>query len=224
MRKVKIRDASIELREDGRETREKIIECAAKLIARQGYAKTTSKQICAKAKVNMAAVNYHFGSRDGLYLVLLKKAHDHLVQMEEINQVKDGDLSPREKVEKVLGMLVNNAFYKSNWQIQFWLREALNPSPLLQQVVSETAMPKFHVIMKIFSEYTGYAEDEPELFGCILSLAAPFTVMMVGRNSRVVAEMFQKKDADWNRRLSEGMKKQALALLDSMKKRHGCGD
>ncbi|MBQ9573487.1 MAG: CerR family C-terminal domain-containing protein [Acidaminococcaceae bacterium] len=218
MRKLKIRDESVELRGDGRETREKIIECAGKLIARQGYAKTTSKQICEKAKVNIAAVNYHFGSRDGLYLVLLETAHDYLVEMEDINRIQAGNLSSSGKMEKLVEMLADNAFHKNSWHIQVWLREILNPTPLLQQVVSGKAMPKLNVIKKIFSEYTGFAEDDPMLFSCMLSLAAPFMVMMVGKNSKVVTELLQKKDAGWNKQLAEGLKKQALAHLAIMKK------
>lgn len=220
MRKLKIRDSSIELREDGRETREKIIECAGKLIAKQGYAKTTSKQICEKAKVNIAAVNYHFGSRDGLYLVLLETAHDFLVEMEDINRIQAGNLSPLEKMEKLVEMLADNAFHKNSWHIQVWLREMMNPTALLQQVVSGKATPKLNVVKKIFSEYTGYAEDDPMLFSCMLSLAAPFSMMLIARNSKAVTELLQKKDADWDKQLAEGLKKQALAHLDIMKKEY----
>ena len=60
-------------RMDGRETEEKIIECAGQLIAEKGFASVTSKEICRAAGVNLAAVNYHFGSRDGLYLAVGKR-------------------------------------------------------------------------------------------------------------------------------------------------------
>lgn len=46
-------------RMDGRETEEKIIECAGQLIAEKGFASVTSKEICRAAGVNLAAVNYH---------------------------------------------------------------------------------------------------------------------------------------------------------------------
>ena len=44
-------------RMDGRETEEKIIECAGQLIAEKGFASVTSKEICRAAGVNLAAVN-----------------------------------------------------------------------------------------------------------------------------------------------------------------------
>ena len=63
---------------DGRETEEKIIECAGQLIAEKGFASVTSKEICRAAGVKLAAVNYHFGSRDGLYLAVLENVQQYL--------------------------------------------------------------------------------------------------------------------------------------------------
>ena len=220
MRKVKIRDASVELRGDGRETREKIIGCAGKLIAHQGFAKTTSKEICEKVKVNPAAVNYHFGSRDGLYLELLEVAHDHLMKMEDIDNLQPGQYSPRKKMEKLIDLLADNAFHKKGWYVQLWLRELLNPTALFRQVVSDKALPKFYVVQKLFSEYTGYAEDDPKLLSCIVSLVAPFSVVRFGRNSRIITELFQKKEENWEKSLEENLKKQSLAHLDIMKKEY----
>lgn len=67
---------------DGETTRARILETAGQLFAERGYADTTSKAICERARCNMAAVNYHFGSRDGLYLALLKEVHKHLVSLD----------------------------------------------------------------------------------------------------------------------------------------------
>lgn len=69
-------------REDGRETKARIIEAAGPLFAQHGYDGTTSKKICQKAGVNMAAVNYHFGSRYGLYVAVLEEVQDYLVNVD----------------------------------------------------------------------------------------------------------------------------------------------
>ncbi len=52
---------------DGNTTRLHILETAGRLFAAQGFAESTSKEICTRAGTNMAAINYHFGGRDGLY-------------------------------------------------------------------------------------------------------------------------------------------------------------
>ena len=53
-------------RSDGDLTKSKILDAAGRLIAQDGFAKTTSKAIAKLAEVDLAAINYHFDGRDGL--------------------------------------------------------------------------------------------------------------------------------------------------------------
>jgi AcrR family transcriptional regulator len=46
-------------------TRERILRAAERLFAERGYDATSIRAIVAKARVNQAAVNYHFAGKDG---------------------------------------------------------------------------------------------------------------------------------------------------------------
>jgi AcrR family transcriptional regulator len=48
------------------DTKQKILDAAERLIAEQGYAATSLRQIIAEAGVNLASVHYHFGSKEEL--------------------------------------------------------------------------------------------------------------------------------------------------------------
>jgi AcrR family transcriptional regulator len=48
------------------DTKEKLLDTAERLIGGQGYAATSLRQIIAEAGVNLAAVHYHFGSKEEL--------------------------------------------------------------------------------------------------------------------------------------------------------------
>ncbi|MEJ2200328.1 MAG: TetR family transcriptional regulator, partial [Desulfuromonadaceae bacterium] len=48
------------------DTKERILDAAEELFARQGFHATSLRAITGGAQVNLAAVNYHFGSKDGL--------------------------------------------------------------------------------------------------------------------------------------------------------------
>ncbi len=45
------------------ETKTKILDVAEQLFASHGFAETSLRGITAKAEVNLASVNYHFGSK-----------------------------------------------------------------------------------------------------------------------------------------------------------------
>lgn len=48
-------------------TRERLLDAAERLFAERGLAGTSVRQITDAAKANLAAINYHFGSKEGLY-------------------------------------------------------------------------------------------------------------------------------------------------------------
>src|SRR5215475_2538235 len=56
-------------------TKQKILNAAIDLIAEQGYGATSLRHIIAEAGVNLAAIHYHFGSKEELLdQVVLRKA------------------------------------------------------------------------------------------------------------------------------------------------------
>lgn len=154
-------------RMDGRETEEKIIECAGQLIAEKGFASVTSKEICRAAGVNLAAVNYHFGSRDGLYLAVLENVQQYLVGLQQLIDLYESDLAPRQKMEKFIDFLAGNAFRKNEWQISVWVREVMNPSPVLEKIFQKEALPKISVIVKYFQNIQAILSMIP---GCTAGL------------------------------------------------------
>jgi AcrR family transcriptional regulator len=55
------------------ETRERLLESAEKLFAEYGYDGTSVRDITADAECNVAAVNYHFGSKEELYQATFRR-------------------------------------------------------------------------------------------------------------------------------------------------------
>ena len=63
----------------GAPTRTRLLEAAGEMFALHGFEGTTAKEICLRAGVNPAAVNYHFGGLEGLYEAVLSEARARIV-------------------------------------------------------------------------------------------------------------------------------------------------
>jgi len=54
------------------DTRQKLMRAAVHVFARKGFEGATVREICSRAKANVAAVNYHFGGKASLYAAVLE--------------------------------------------------------------------------------------------------------------------------------------------------------
>lgn len=54
-------------------TRQKILDAAEKLFARQGFESTSLRSIIASAGVNLAAIHYHFRGKEGLIRAVIER-------------------------------------------------------------------------------------------------------------------------------------------------------
>ncbi len=54
------------------DTKKRIIECGVRQFGAHGYRGTRLRELIEAAGVNQAAVNYHFGSKEGLYRAILQ--------------------------------------------------------------------------------------------------------------------------------------------------------
>ena len=60
------------------DTRERILDAAERLFMAHGYEGTSMRQITGEASVNLAAVNYHFGSKESLMQEVFRRRLDWL--------------------------------------------------------------------------------------------------------------------------------------------------
>jgi len=93
-------------------TRERILGVAETLFARHGFAGASLRQVTAAAKVNLAAVNYHFGSKESLIEEVFRRRLDEL-NRHRLAALADVEANPARELEDVLGAFVRPALEQS---------------------------------------------------------------------------------------------------------------
>lgn len=166
-------------RPDGDATRARIIEAAGQLFGDQGLAETTSKAIAAKAEVDLASINYHFGSRDGLYEAVLAEAHRRLVSLEELQAIVSAAETPQARLRKLIELIVSRSMGERGWNAHVLARELLSPTTHLDVLFQEEMPPKFRLVAGLFAELTGLSPGDPALIRCAVSTGAPCAVLFV---------------------------------------------
>jgi AcrR family transcriptional regulator len=166
-------------RADGAATRERILACAGALFAATGYAETTGKAIAAAAGVDLASINYHFGSRAGLYQAVLAEAHRQLITLDVLERLEGSDLPPRAKLERLIEALVTSALAPHGWHSRVLARELLAPSSNLTVLIRQEALPKIEVITHLICELTRIPPGDPAIARCLLNIASPCLMLFV---------------------------------------------
>jgi len=150
-------------RSDGDLTKSKILDAAGRLIAQDGFAKTTSKAIAKLAEVDLAAINYHFDYIDEQELLTL------------LNSSK----TPTEKLEAFFESLIGKLVETDVWHSKVFVRELFSPTTHLYTFMQNDGARKFLLVKKIISQVSGIDENHPALLPCVLSTVAPCMMLIL---------------------------------------------
>jgi AcrR family transcriptional regulator len=91
-------------------TRDRILNAADRLFAERGFGRTSLRALTREAGVNLAAVNYHFGSKLELLHGALSR-HVEAINGERLLRLQELEADPRSlSIESVLGALYRPTF------------------------------------------------------------------------------------------------------------------
>jgi TetR/AcrR family transcriptional regulator, regulator of cefoperazone and chloramphenicol sensitivity len=154
-----------------KETRERLLEAAGRLFAERGFKDVSIREICKEADANIAAVNYYFRDKAGLYRELL--AHMVDVTWRCDREKLEHDLSgraPEEKlyvyVRKFVGDLLKDPDERSMVLQRLLSREMADPSPEFEVVFEKGMRPNFQLLCGIVSEIAGLPVEDLRVTNC----------------------------------------------------------
>ena len=178
-------------------TRERILKAAERLFAERGYDGTSIRTIVAKAKVNQAAINYHFEGKDGLYREVLRAAfhaltEDQLAHGEEIKTMsREAALS--EFVRRQLRPLTARDEFSRSLRIFNW--ETVRPTAVFRKLMSEEATPFMGLAVDLIRRFLPDA-DQRTLTVAAIWLLGQCSVFVRNREQLAGPPMNLTLDAD----------------------------
>jgi TetR/AcrR family transcriptional regulator, regulator of cefoperazone and chloramphenicol sensitivity len=174
-------------RKDAQETRQRLLAAAAEVFAQRGFWETTHVEICERAKANTAAVNYHFASKENLYIEAWKYSFERSLEA----YPPEGGVAPEAPVqERLHGRVL--AFMRriadpNNHEIEIMHKEMANPTGLLAETLQQAIEPMRRGIRAIVQELLGDGAGEQQISFCAMSLMGQcFGPMLHLRRAKMV--------------------------------------
>ena len=190
--------ASLASERAGEATRRRLLDAAGACFAARGFRGATMREIAARAGVNLAAANYHFGSKQALYLEVVR---EHFEALERrlveagAGAASDEELDglSRAALEALLAarlrtllrsLLVDDPLHAALTQ-----RELLDPSDALQSIVRRWVVPMREAIERIVARLAPELSPEQRARCCFSAAGQvffylthrPALLLMMGR-------------------------------------------
>jgi len=162
------------------ETRARLLNAAARLFAERGFARVTVRDICKKARANVAAVNYHFGGKDGLYDAVMRMAIETMQATTEAARLGGCDKPPEARIRGYISVFADRLLgtHHETWIHQLMMREMSDPSPALKMVAEEVMKPRMAYLCGAIAELIGCPPDDPRAVRCALSITSQFNSLL----------------------------------------------
>lgn len=153
-------------------TRAALIAAAAPLFAAQGYEATRTREIADKAKANVSAINYHFGSKMGLYQAVIKKQSEemHANFPFETPEVRAAD--PETRLRWLVRNMLNRVLAPTDARLKVCLREFVEPTEALDFLVKEIVAEQFGIMKSVVVAVLGREPEAEELDRLTISIAS----------------------------------------------------
>jgi TetR/AcrR family transcriptional regulator, regulator of cefoperazone and chloramphenicol sensitivity len=176
-------------------TRGKLLAAAAQIFAEKGFRDTTIAEISLRAGTNIAAVNYHFGSKKALYCESWRHAFAKALEAHPPDGGVAAEAPAEERLRGQVMALLRRVADKNNRDFWFIHREIANPTGLLDKVMRKELRPLQQQTERTVRELLGPWVAEREARFCEMGIISQCV------NPMVVPHRFnrggKRRDGPW---------------------------
>jgi AcrR family transcriptional regulator len=198
-------------------TEQRLLEAAGEIFAEYGYQAATTRQICEKAGANIAAINYHFGDKEGLYMAVLRSVPKAHADKHPADLGLMPDATAEQKLHAYLRSLLRRVFDEGRpgWYTKLISREMIEPTQALDTLVEEAARPVHQELASIVRDLLGSGATEEGVRLCTLSIISQCVYYHHARS--IIRRLYpeQRYGPQDIERLADHIMKFSLAALEA---------
>jgi AcrR family transcriptional regulator len=165
-------------------TRERLLEGACEVFAKKGYRDATIADISERAGTNIAAVNYHFGDKETLYVEAWRLAFHKSLEAYPPDGGISSDAPVEERFRGRIFAAMQRFAYSKNCEFEIMSKELATPTGLLEEVMRESVEPLQREFGRIVRELLGEHASEQQVQLCRMSVMAQCINLMIHERRR----------------------------------------
>lgn len=173
-------------------TRGRLIDAAGEMFAELGFHHTTVRQICERAGANIAAVNYHFRDKTGLYTEVVRQSM-RAAQLDAVHAAFDQNAPPEKILRAVIKARLESlrGLDLGDWHFRIFAHELAKPTPAINVVVNEAIRPLYLRMCGLLGNILGLPPDHQKTRLCAHSIIGQILFYAFARPviSRLAPEM-----------------------------------
>jgi len=143
-------------------TRRQLLAAAGEVFAEVGFRQATVREICQRAGANVAAVNYHFGDKEGLYAEVLREAQRQAFARYPLLAGAGPHSPPADKLRAFIRSFLLRALDSAPtaWFGKMMLREMIEPTGALDSLLKERMRPMADQLRGVVAELLGCSRED----------------------------------------------------------------
>ncbi len=144
------------------DTRERLIEAASGIFIEQGYKAAKIRDIVKHARANLAAINYYFGGKEGLYAAVIQHTASLVYEEQSRSLVTHAKSSPEEQLKEYIRIFLKRLLddtIQARWG-KLIARETVEPTAAFDMVVEKYILPAHTELKKIIRAILGTGTSE----------------------------------------------------------------
>jgi AcrR family transcriptional regulator len=142
-------------------TKARLIEAAGEEFACKGFECARVRAICDRAGANVAAINYHFGDKEQLYVETV--LHAHRCGIDTPDSTIAMPPAPGDQLRSFIQHFLCHVLainHPDDWRHKLMLREMLYPTSASDVLIREAIRPKFECLQGILRQFCPDATEQ----------------------------------------------------------------
>lgn len=145
---------------------------ASDIFAEKGFRDTTVAEICARAEANIAAVNYHFGSKEALYKESWRHSFNESLKAYPVDGGVLETAPAEERLRGQISSMIQRITDENNKDFFIAQMEMANPTGLLQEVMKIELVPMRQRTLALVRELLGPEVTEQNVHYCEINITS----------------------------------------------------